>query len=238
VPTTEIVIPWRPGCPYRQRALDWVLARYRADGYRVTVAEHDDGGPWVKAEAVTPAVEASAVDLIVIADADVWCDGLPAAIEAAADHPWAIPHYAVLRLTPYVTEAVYAGLDLAEIGRHDLEQKAYRGFRGGGIVVVPRQTYLEAPLDPRFCGWGDEDRSLADALTTLAGWPWRGRADLYHLWHPPQQRASRQVGSTASQQLGDAYRRALNHPERMRALIEAGRQWRTSNSSRGLSARS
>lgn len=191
------------------------------------VAEGPTVGPWVKAAAVTPAVGASSADLIVMHDADVWCPGLPAAIEAVANGaPWAIPHHLVHRLTEPATAEVLDGADAAG---QPVEEPAYRGFAGGGIVVLPRETYLSAPLDPRFEGWSGEDESWARALSTLAGDPWRGTGDLYHLWHPPQERMNRRHGSRASEALTFAYRQAKGRPDRMRQLIEGARQWPTAS---------
>lgn len=62
--------------------------------------------------------------------------------------------------------------------------------------------------------------SWSDALTTLHGHPWRGDAPLFHLWHPPQERISRQVGSQENQALRRRYLKASNHPDKMRAIIK------------------
>lgn len=242
MPTVAVVVPWRDvGCWHRQRALDWVLERLNRDGYQVTVAA-TSADPWCKAKAVTPAVEASGADLVVMHDADVWSPGLPSAIEAAADGaPWAIPHRDVYRLSEARTAQVVAGANPADVNPKHLAEPAYRGFAGGGIVVLPRSTYLDVPLDPRFEGWSGEDESWARALSTLAGDPWRGTAPLFHLWHPPQPRMTRRHGSRASEALTFTYRQAKGRPGRMRQLIEEGRAtWPTSSSasSRGRSANS
>lgn len=213
--TTSVVIPWRGGCPHREAALAWVLDRWRAAGHEPVLGEAS-AGPWCKATAVADGLRHAAGDVLVIADADCWTDGLPeavAAVEAGAS--WAIPHGQVRRITEQAMSAVLAGGDLG--GR--LEQPAYRGFEGGGIVVLPTETYERVPLDARFRGWGQEDEAWALALRTLAGAPWRGTAPLYHLWHPPQPRLSRRWGSPAARALHARYRRAAGHPDRMRALL-------------------
>lgn len=227
----EVVVPWRNGCPHRTAALDHVLGRYRQHGLDPIVAEHDDG-PWCKARAVTPAVEASRADLIVMADADCWPTNLPEALSAAAGAPWVIPHRDVWRLSTQATSAVYDGtVAFDNIGPSDCEQAPYRGFAGGGVVILPRTTYLDVPLDPRFDGWGGEDESWARALSTLVGEPWRGTAPLFHLWHPPQPRMNRRHGSTQSEALTFNYRQAKGRPRRMRQLIEEARRWQQTSSS-------
>lgn len=101
-------------------------------------------------------------------------------------------------------------------------EPSYQGFAGGGITVLPVRTYLDVPLDTRFTGWGGEDEAWALALRALVGPPWRGTAPLWHLWHPPQDRASRRWGSPEARDLYLRYRRAARHPDRMRALIAEG----------------
>ena len=230
LPTVEIVVPWAGSCPHRERALGWVVDRYRRQGFDVTVAEGPPG-PWVKASAVTPAVEASSADVVVMVDADCWVPGLLSAIGAVADgHPWAIPHTTVYRLSEDRTAAVLAGADPNHTAGVDLAEPPYRGFAGGGAVVLPRTTYLDVPLDPRFEGWSGEDESWARALSTLVGDPWRGTGPLFHLWHPPQPRMNRRHGSAASQALTFTYRQAKGRPDRMRQIIEEARSWRRSSS--------
>lgn len=174
--------------------------------------------PWRKAGAVAPVVSASRAAIIVIADADCLCDGLPEAVKAVEEGaPWAIPHAGVFRLTEASTERVYDGAFPEGL---ELEQRAYRGYAGGGFVVAPRETLIDIPLDPRFEGWGQEDESWAMALNTLAGQAWRGKSPLFHLWHPPQERLTRKHGSIANNQLFRRYRSANGKPASMRALIE------------------
>jgi hypothetical protein len=209
----EVIIPWRGGCPWRERALEFVRSRY---DWPVIIAPAPDGA-WCKAAAVTPAVEASCADVLVIADADVFTDGLDAAVEAVADGaPWAVPHHLVHRLDPAGTDAVLAGADWRG---QPLAQRPYAGFEGGGIVVIRRDVALDVPM-PTFYGWSGEDEAWAYCLRTLAGPPWRGNADLVHCWHPPQERMSRRWGSPENRELAGRYRAARGDREAMRALLE------------------
>jgi hypothetical protein len=214
--TVEVIIPWRGGCPHREAALVWVLEHWARSGYTITIAEAPEGD-WCKAAAVTPAVEASTADLIVIADADVWCDDVPAAVAQLGEYEWAIPHQMVFRLDEPSTVAVLAGGDPAD---GTFSDRPYRGREGGGIVIVRRDAYLDTPLDPRFIGWGQEDDALGLAMTTLHGVPWRGQAHLFHCWHPPQPRKNRGAGSDKGMTLFRRYKSARHDPTRMRQLIE------------------
>lgn len=211
----DVLIPWRPGCPHRQAALAHILDRYDTIGLRTVIGECPPG-PWRKALAVDAAIAHSTADLFVVADGDVWCDGLPDAIEAVEDGaPWAVPHRLVHRLTEAATAAVLAGGPL----EGDTAERPYKGRPGGGITVIRRTTYEQVPLDPAFAGWGQEDDSHALALRCLTGEPWRGMADLWHLWHPPQERRDRGSGSPESVDRYVAYKRAKKNPEAMRQLV-------------------
>jgi hypothetical protein len=217
-----VLIPWRGGCVHRAKAWDWVGQRWASTEHDIVVCEAPSG-PWCKAAAVMPCV-ATADEVVVVADADCWSDGIPKAIAAAeAGAAWAVPHRRVHRLTEKATEYLLGGYKVP----HSLEVEGdevngpgpYNGFVGGGIFVVRRDVLLDVPLDPRFLGWGGEDASWRDAMLTLIGEPHRERDPLFHLWHPPQPRRSRKVGSAANQALRTRYVRAVQYPRRMHTLV-------------------
>lgn len=222
--SVAVLIPWRDvGCPHRASALDWVCAKLTEDGYVVVVGEHGDGA-WCKAAAVADALMQTTADTLVIHDADVWCDGLTDAVTAVrGGAAWAIPHgpiRGIHRLTAastarYMAGEPHDGLPLAEF--------RYDGVAGGGIVVLHRVVYEACPLDPRFRGWGGEDESWGHALRALHGPANRGSSALIHLWHPPQQRLSRNTGSEASHALRKRYARARHRPDQIAALVEEAR---------------
>lgn len=218
-----VVVPFRSGCPYRKAAWEWVRSRYVEShpGWQLIEAQAPSG-EWCKATAINPAVESCDAEIIVQGDADVWTDGLRAAVDAvAAGAPWAIPHLKVHRLSEEGTATVL----MAESWRgQPLAQRPYRGVAGGGFVVASRPVLEAVPLDPRYRSWGQEDESHAMALSTLVGPPWRGDADLVHLFHPPQERMTRRRGSRESWDLRKRYFRARNDPAAMAALIEESRE--------------
>lgn len=223
----DLIVPWRGGCAHRARAWCWLEARWP---WPATLAL--GGDPWVKALAVTPAIAAATSDLVIVADADVWIDpdALSVAIdEVAAGAPWAIPHRLVHRLDAAGTRRVIDdGLPLSAA---TLAEAPYPGIEGGGIVIAHRELLEAIPLDPRFIGWGQEDQSWAMALRTLAGAPWRGTADLFHLWHPPQPRESRTRGNRDGWNLRRRYARARIDPAAMRQIIrEAHESYRAAQS--------
>lgn len=220
-----VLIPWRTtDCPHRTRALQWVVARHAANAWPVVIGRHDEG-PWNKALAVDDALSQTTAETLLIADADVWCDGLPKAVRAVEDGAaWAVPHGSVHRLSERATAQALAGEHLSYLSSAiDLLERAYLGIEGGGIVVLRRDTYDACPLDARFEGWGGEDESLGLALRCLRGPAWRGREPLMHLFHPPQPRVTRSTGSEESRALRRRYALARRDPEAMKSLIEEGR---------------
>lgn len=208
------------GDRWRDVAHEWVTKELSQDFPEATIltCELPDDEPWNKAKALEQGKDAAKDhELVVMHDADVYCEGLMLAVEALTDHEWAIPHKGVFRLDKYSTFAVYAGEDLnTDMG---LEQRAYPGTVGGGIVAMHAETFLRVPMDPRFEGWGQEDDAWALALYMLAEHPWRGKAPLFHLYHEPQERLSRRIGSIESKSLLRRYGRART-PEDMQALID------------------
>lgn len=149
----EVLIPWSPGCEYRERALRWVEDRYRELGLSVRRGVWV-GQEWSKGRALAAALRASTADIVVQADADVFTDpdGLAAAIAAVkAGAPWSIPHDQLHRLSQEGTDAVLAGADWRE---QPLDQPSYRGIEGGGVVVASKEVIQSIPIDVRFTGWG------------------------------------------------------------------------------------
>lgn len=217
-----VVIPFASkGCEHRIAALDWVSGQYRVHhpDWQVMVIEDTNGGPWSKGDLVNKGIKMAPEGIVIVADADVWTDGLPSAAMAvtcgAAE--WVVPHSKVWRLVEESTAAVLNGAGWR--GQRTL--RPYAPLSGGGIVVAERQTLLDVPMDPRFIGWGQEDESWGFALKTLAGDPWRGQADLLHLWHPTPERQDRRVGNMEGWRLMKRYGKLAkaHDAEGMRRLI-------------------
>lgn len=220
----SVVVPWRPDGAERNAAWAWVRETWAArfPGWQLVTGTPPDGA-WCKAAAIAAALPQATGDVLVVADADVWCDGVLQAVTAVCEGAsWAIPHDRVYRLDEASTRAVCDGAPLGVTYR--LAQRAYTGFAGGGMTVLPRTIYERIPLDARFAGWGQEDEAWAIALTCLTGEPWRGTAPLWHLWHPPQPRLTRRWGSEAGRALWQRYHHARFDPHAMRALLAETRQ--------------
>lgn len=219
-----VVVPFRGGCRHREAAWDYIRGLYaerHPDWQLIEALQVPESETWCKAAAVNPAVASCGAEIVIQADADVWSDGLPEAVDAVRDGaPWAMPHSLVRRLSAEGTAAVLAGASWSD---QPLAQRSYRGIFGGGFVVASRVALQAVPLDPRFIGWGQEDEAHAMALSALLGEPWRGVADLYHLYHPPQERWTRRRGSREGWKLRARYAAARDNPAAMNALLEESR---------------
>jgi hypothetical protein len=225
VAAVSVIVPYRGDNGPRDRVWAWIEQQWHMNhpAWEIVVSGPPPG-PWRKALAITAAARAASADLLVVADADVWSDDLPAAVEAVNNGAgWAIPHDQVHRLSEVATvDVLERGWPLNQAG--PLDQRPYWGHPGGGIVVLHRSTLENVPMDPRFAGWGQEDDSWGLALLALAGNPWRSHQPLWHLWHPPAERLNRQIGSTENEQLYLRYLHARRRPDELRVILDEARE--------------
>lgn len=219
----SVLVPYRADGGHRDAAWAWAAERWKQQhpDWQVVTGTCPDG-PWRKGVAVADAASRADGDVVVVADADVWSDGIGAAVDAVlAGAPWAIPHGRVHRLSETATAQVLAGADpkVAAEAIDGLARTPYLGVEGGGLVVLPAEALARVPMDPRFAGWGQDDQSWALALGTILGKRHRGAAPLYHLWHPPLPRLNSHVGSPESHALHVRYQYAARSRPAMRALL-------------------
>jgi hypothetical protein len=230
-----VIIPWRAGCSYRERSLDYVRGWYATHhpAWDVVVAEHAGPGPWCKAAAVQTGLSRTRRRVIVVADADAITPdvGECAAVVESAQAPWAVPHRSVYRLNEPATAAVWDGAPLPDwraphIRLRDQVREIHRAVTGGGVVVLDRGCWEGAPMDARFRGWGQEDLAWGWALARVYGMAYQRHGPLFHLFHPAQERVSRSVGSTRGQDLWRRYSRAYTAAEVTALLDEPGARLR------------
>jgi hypothetical protein len=232
----HVLIPWRGGDPWRERVLAWVLAQWKQNHPTWPVHLGEISGDWCKADAVDAARRhvPSGSDILVVADADVWSAHVADATDQVADDEfnWALPHSQVYRLNETTTFGILESGELSitsPIGA--LARQPYLGVVGGGMTVLRNDLYDEAPLDPRFVGWGQEDEAWGHALHALGGRRWRGHQPLWHLWHEPAERMNQSSGSVHSVRLREQYRRfqVSGETEQIRQLIDGGRRYSAMN---------
>lgn len=222
IPNVAVLVPWRDGCPHRERALAWTLRRYEAlhPDWPIVLGESPDG-PFGRSAAILDAASKVDADIYVVTDGDVWVDPTES-VARAAEVGWAVPHRLIHRLSADSTALVLEGADwhgLPLSTDNPQDSRPYKGNETGTIFTITSDLLAEVPPDPRFRGWGQEDEAHGLALRCLVGPPWRGDDDLVHLWHPPQPRQTRRIGNPRSKALHGRYVAARRSPERMRALL-------------------
>lgn len=217
--STDIILPYAGNSVYRGSALSYVRSRWEDLGFNVIVGETDE--PFSKARAVHDALKSSTADVIVVHDADSWSDATTRAITAVEENTalWVVPFRTVRRLDEESTRGVYEGADIG--GR--LLRPVHRMVPGGGICVVRREDYDDAPLDPRFVGWGHEDECWGLALRFVLGPPVIMGDILWHLYHEPADK-SHTPEKKYSRYLRNVYTRARRKPSEMETLLDQARQ--------------
>jgi hypothetical protein len=183
-------------------------------------SDHGDAAAWSKGAAVADALTRTDVELLDRRRRRCLVSTTIAlAVDAvkAGECEWAVPHRRVVRLTEGETTAVYGGGEL-----HERTGRENTGVIGGGIVVVPRELYAQAPIDPRFVNWGGEDISFGFALAAVAGPPERGIAPLFHLWHPPAPYSQHAMCAPENDALFGQYVRARGDADAIRSLVSEG----------------
>jgi glycosyltransferase involved in cell wall biosynthesis len=224
-----VIVPRMHGDqPERSVAWGWLKRRLAAQFPDWQLVEGWTGAPWRKGAAVANALTHASGRTLVLLDAD--CALPPEAfLEAvrlveSGQAPWVVPHTLVRRINQETTgellaEAPTVTLPTPTLG---LARPAYRGFAGGGCVVVSRAAYLATGgIPPQFVGWGSEDECLALVLDTLVGPHRRLKYGLLHLWHPERKRELGAMSLTrANRDLLARYRAAAGHPSRMWQVVQ------------------
>ena len=187
----SVIIPYREGGAERERAFAHVRGLYARHypTWEITTAPGPEG-EFSRAGAICDAAAHATGDVIVVADADVWCDTIGEAVAKVADGAtWADPAQAhVVRMTEAATLAAYAGRGLCAEGA---PQGGHRRVACGGMVALSREALVRCLPDRRFVGWGAEDHAWEAELVRMYGAAARlsAPAPLWHLWHPPGPRA-------------------------------------------------
>lgn len=227
-----VLIPFRNTDEDRADAVRFILDRLCVADLSAMLASDwpqvPHGGTWVKAHAISNALASfdafygvRATSLAIL-DGDCIIPNLLQAFDVLDEGaPWVIPHTMVHRLTKDSTRAVLDGGPL--VGQME-DPGPYIGYEGGGCTVLRRETWEQVPMDPRFLGWGHEDKAWSYALRCLVGEPVRLDGVCWHLWHPPQERLDRRVGSLESRALEWKYKAARKDPDAMGRLVAEAKE--------------
>lgn len=227
--TVTIAVPLGESEPWRDRAWEYMRRHWERvhPSWPIVTGLHR-GSKYRKGVAVADALSRVATPLVLLIDADIIVPDLGPVVDAltASGRAWAKPHSMFTRLTQGATRDVYAGADPIALAGDQLnwDEPPYRHCTGGGAVLIRTECAREVPFDPRFEGWGGADWSWGWALTTLLGAPVQGARPAVHLWHPPQARLARQLGSVENEALKARYRAAQRRVDAMREIVAEARR--------------
>lgn len=182
----SIVVPFRGGCPHRERAYLYVRARLAVSFPTAEIIDADDGGKVFSRErSLNLGASRAKGDMLVFHEAD--CIVAPrqilAAIDLAALDPGrlVLPYSTVYLLSPEATDLVISGPSGA-----DLPGVSVAVGMLGGIGVISRATFERVGgFDSSLEGWGRGDVSFVEACDRHAAPTMRTMGELLHLWHPP-----------------------------------------------------
>lgn len=176
-----IGVPWRQGCPHRERAWSYIEPRLRRTADRLIVANPD---PFTRAAARNMAVDSVASGVVILHDADMLLpDEAYGELTARAEATGrlVIGYHQYRPLDHGQTLRVLAGADPFDITPRETTE----GWSVGGVIALTAESWREVGgMDPRFRGWGGEDFAFAHACSVVLGPIDRLRTPAVHLWHP------------------------------------------------------
>lgn len=220
-PEITVLIPYRAGGDeWREKAWAYVSNWWAKQfpTFEVIICSPGDG-PWSKGAALANGAEIAQGRTLVIADADSFVyEPATLATEIGLVHDrhqrWSMPHRYVHRVTQEATASIY---ETGVVNVNNVAYPVYGGCEGGGIVILRRDAWdAVGGIDPRFEGWGGEDKAFGWMLRDLIGAPHRGNCRLVHLWHTVQ--GPRRSLSRPTMTLLSQYQRARRNAPKLRAL--------------------
>lgn len=220
--TTSILVPYRAGEEWRDRAWAYNRARWEQMDVEVVVADPGPGrhpGEFNHPAAINDAARRSSGVVLVVADADTafhpgWVAAAAAMVRAGV--PWVLPRHYV-KVDRASTERILAGGSLDGYTADWVGD----GISWSGLVVVPRAGFeAVGGYDERWAWWGADDVAFAMSMLTLWGPVERLEGEAIHLWHPtPIDETYGHDHFQESRRLMERYVAAEGDPVAMRALI-------------------
>jgi hypothetical protein len=222
-----ILAPRRAGDPVRDKVWEFVRERWSALGWPIYEGHHDDGLFNASAARNAAAKEAGDWDIAVFIDADTIPRDLGRITEAVAlaarSGALVRPFRTYVNLDEDASAKVLATGELPTAPRRPA--KWLNGVKSltdatGGVAIVPRKLFdAVGGYDERFRGWGSEDTAFSLACSALGGLKVT-LGEVWHLWHPQQERNPENAQYKANVALRKRYEVARRRPESMRRLIE------------------
>lgn len=220
--SVDLIIPYMPDEGLRDKNFHYLTSLWEEHHPSVGIHVGLVQGMWNKAKAIDNALKTSSAEIIIVADADVWCE--PRFIVRAAHHvarkrSWSMPHQKVYRMD----KATSAQWTPEYRGKVRYDRQPYPGVPGGGLFVIRREDYNLCPMDPRFVGHSGQDIAWAHSAHTLVGPLYRLSGKLWHLYHEPQPTKRDPEYSKPNFRLMRQYALARGNTMRTRQLVNEGR---------------
>lgn len=223
----SVLVPYRPGEPWHDRAWQHVAQRWARTGLELIVESPGPGahtGEFNHPLAINNARRRASGDVLIVADADTaWApdDWVHWAVEAVerGEAAWALPAE-YWQLSPAQSEDVLAGGAVPEQREWADAEWVGRGVSWSGVVVVSADAFDEVGgYDERWAWWGSDDAAFAAAMTTLVGPVLRLPGRCLHFWHPrPVANYYGHAHHHEQHALQERYDAAMGDPAAMRAV--------------------
>ena len=222
----SVLVPFRDD-GHRGPAMEWIVARWRHYWPEAEVIIRPDDGcdPFSKSQALQSCVREATGDVLILLDADTWCDvpTIRRAVEIAATGRLVQPASKAHRLGQEVTDELLASDPACEWPMIRPLQVEQTVRPVGFLHVLSREVWDTVNgYDPRFRGWGGEDNVFLYAVETLVGPVVRLNGAIYSLWHPRPRMDGRRVWTGQTQRNSDMilrYAKARGNEPRMRELV-------------------
>ena len=174
---TVILIPFRGDGGWRSRNLEVVIGQAEQLGWPVHLGDSGDAPFSIARTWNLLADEAGDWDHAVRWAADFMIEDLSSIVEAVDRcEYYTFAFDRITHLDERETAEVHAGGEFPT--RNDK-------LPFGGVNVVTREAWdVIGGFDPRFLGWGHEDRAFVHAVETLFGKRQRVPGRMFNLWHP------------------------------------------------------
>jgi hypothetical protein len=261
----SILVPFNCPNVLNQRVKNWRwLKKYwkcNLPGAEIVMGEDrvailDPSIPFSKCVAINNAARKAHGNIFVIADADCYismqsvltCVKRIREAEKRGHRLWFVPYRNFYRLTEEASSWLLESdpchpLEFTsppapnEIAGEQGSGPQHGHWYGAMIQIMSRRAFERVGgWDPRFRGWGGEDRSAMLAMDALY---WRHKTlpgSVFHVWHPMlspggedkywvEWRSRVWVGqkeSNVNSNLGQRYHSAMNSPKKMRKLLNEG----------------
>lgn len=223
--SVSVLVPYRPGESWRDRAWLTISSAWAETGYEVIVESPGPGahpGEFNHPLAINAARRRASGDVLVVADADTawdpldWVERAARLIESGISH-WVLPSE-YWQLSAAQTQArLTTGMWVDDESRAEW---VGHGVSWSGIVMVAAWAFDEVGgYDERWEWWGSDDAAFSKCMGTIVGPATRLPGRCLHHWHPrPSEHHYGHERHVQQHELQMLYDRADGDPDAMRRV--------------------